>query len=152
MGWSIVPDQSDLQWKTLLPKAVADSEPNISVNRSERTLLVTQDLWLERHKTPRRFSLCLEAVRFSEWYMSSGLALQSLEVLAQKSNVSRSFISLWSGKVALLLSDVRGCSAWHCLPVKDTFVAVQHLLPNKASFLSYDLKFLTMLLSSARLH
>jgi hypothetical protein len=52
-------------------------------------------LWLERHKTPRRFFLMfLKALGFSEWYKSSDLTLQSPEAMAQKSNASRPFIDL----------------------------------------------------------
>ena len=101
MGWSILPDQRNRQWKILLPKELEESGAKHISHPVGEKLLVTQDFLLEHHKTPRRFFLTfLVAVRFSEWYTSSGLALQSLEVLAQKSNVSRSFISLWSGKVA----------------------------------------------------
>ena len=74
--------------------------PNTSVTQSEERFLVTQALWLDRHKTPRRFFLIFSKVLgFSEWHTSSGLTLQSFDTLAQKSNVSLSIIGLWPGKV-----------------------------------------------------
>jgi hypothetical protein len=69
--------------------------PNTSVTQSEKKLLVTQALWMERHQTPRRFFLMfLKALEYFEWYTSSGLTLQSPEDLAEKNNVSQSFIGL----------------------------------------------------------
>jgi hypothetical protein len=55
--------------------------PNTSVTQSEKRLLVTQALWLERHKTPRQ------------------LFLMFLKALAQKVSVSQSIIGLQPGKM-----------------------------------------------------
>ena len=123
--------------------------PKTSVTQPEIRLLVTQALWLERHKTTRRvFLTYLKALEFSEWYTSSDLTLQSPEALAQKSNASRPFIGLWPGKVVSSFVRYHVCSAWQSLPEKASFFTVKHMLRNKASLLNYFLKFLTMLLSS----
>jgi hypothetical protein len=132
VGWSIVHDQEIVQWKILLPKVVTD--------RGGKTL-GHPSLAVGTPQTPKRvFLMFLKALGFSEWYMSSGLTLQFPEALARKSNASRSFIGLWPSKVvsSFVICVLRGNS----LPEKDSSVAVQLLLRNKASLLSYSLKFL----------
>jgi len=109
--------------------------PNTSVTQSEKKLLVTQVLWLERQKTDVFKRSGVLRMVHDQWFYFA--VPRSIGTEEQRKPARQ---------VGLLLRDIG--SAWHSLPEKGSFVAVKHLLRNKASLVNYFLKFLTMLLNS----
>ena len=83
VGWSVVHDQKNLQWKILLLKVVRDSgTKHFSHPFGEKTPGHPSPVVGMPQNSKAVFPDVLKALGFSKWHTSSGLTLQSPAALA----------------------------------------------------------------------